>query len=258
MYNVIIENVQKQEGKKLHKGMTFLFQGDSITDGGRKRSMDANHILGHGYQYIVSAKLALEYCSCGFKFINKGVTGEAIENIYARLKKDVTIYKPDVVSFLAGANDIERGVGREHGTVTDDYINIYADMIHDLRAELPDTVIMICEPFYVETDNYNEPYKNSPHVMCEEYFKPLNIPKNDKHIKWKSEEIKLMQTALAQFAAENRCIYVPLQKEFDRYCKKASAEYFVWDCIHPTVAGHEIIAENWLSAANKYILKKEY
>ena len=55
--------------------MIILFQGDSITDGGRKRSMDANHILGHGFQYIVSAKLALENCEKGYKFINKGVTG---------------------------------------------------------------------------------------------------------------------------------------------------------------------------------------
>jgi len=37
--------------------MLVLFQGDSITDGGRGRTDDPNHILGHGYAYIVAARL---------------------------------------------------------------------------------------------------------------------------------------------------------------------------------------------------------
>lgn len=34
----------------------FLFQGDSITDGNRGRSADPNHILGHGYVFIIATK----------------------------------------------------------------------------------------------------------------------------------------------------------------------------------------------------------
>ena len=30
-------------------GYTFLFQGDSITDGNRTRNNDWNHVMGHGY-----------------------------------------------------------------------------------------------------------------------------------------------------------------------------------------------------------------
>lgn len=37
-----------------------LFSGDSITDGGRGHSMDCNRIRGHGYQYIVASRLALD------------------------------------------------------------------------------------------------------------------------------------------------------------------------------------------------------
>ena len=33
-----------------------LFQGDSITDGNRGRSADPNHILGHGYAFIIAAR----------------------------------------------------------------------------------------------------------------------------------------------------------------------------------------------------------
>lgn len=36
---------------QFNEGSTFLFQGDSITDGGRGRTEDPNHILGHGYVF---------------------------------------------------------------------------------------------------------------------------------------------------------------------------------------------------------------
>lgn len=38
------------------KDARILFQGDSITDGQRGRSEDPNHILGHGYCFIIAAK----------------------------------------------------------------------------------------------------------------------------------------------------------------------------------------------------------
>ena len=45
---------------KLDKNDILLFSGDSITDGNRGKCMDCNHIMGHGYQYIVASQLALE------------------------------------------------------------------------------------------------------------------------------------------------------------------------------------------------------
>jgi hypothetical protein len=38
-------------------GFTFLFRGDSITDGNRTRDMDWNHLLGHGYVYLIASRL---------------------------------------------------------------------------------------------------------------------------------------------------------------------------------------------------------
>ena len=230
----------------MKKGMTLLFQGDSITDGGRKRSMDGNNILGHGYPYLISAELSIEYCEKQLKFINKGVTGEAIENIYARLERDVIAYKPDLVSFLAGINDIERGVTLPYGETTGNYIAVYLKMYDRLKAALPDTVVVICEPFYLEVDNYDAPYENTPYVRCEEYFQPLNFPKNEKLIQRKKQEIALMQEKLREMADACDCIYVPLQEEFDSYAGRVPAEYLIWDNIHPTVAGHELIARKWL------------
>lgn len=39
----------------------ILFQGDLITDGNRGRSEDPNHILGHGYCFILAAQYGSLY-----------------------------------------------------------------------------------------------------------------------------------------------------------------------------------------------------
>jgi hypothetical protein len=39
----------------------FLFQGDSITDGNRSRNTDWNHVLGHGYTFLIASRLNYEY-----------------------------------------------------------------------------------------------------------------------------------------------------------------------------------------------------
>jgi hypothetical protein len=49
-----------------------VFQGDSITDGGRWRTgEDYNHIMGQDYAYIVAAKAGAEYPERGLTFIRQ-------------------------------------------------------------------------------------------------------------------------------------------------------------------------------------------
>ena len=53
----------------------ILFQGDSITDGARGRNDDLNHILGHGYAYIIAGKLGYELAENRPLFLNGGSAG---------------------------------------------------------------------------------------------------------------------------------------------------------------------------------------
>src|SRR5665213_2316983 len=55
-------------------GARILFQGDSITDGNRGRSADPNHILGHGYQFIISCKYGAALAERHLVFMNRGVS----------------------------------------------------------------------------------------------------------------------------------------------------------------------------------------
>lgn len=90
---------------KLNKNDVVLFSGDSITDGNRGKSMDCNHIMGHGYQYIVASRLALDNAADMPKFINKGYSGENAEGLLEKWQADVIDNRPTLLSILVGVND---------------------------------------------------------------------------------------------------------------------------------------------------------
>src|SRR5436190_18411808 len=83
-------------------GARILFQGDSITDGNRGRSADPNHILGHGYAFIIAAKYGAAYADRNLTFLNRGVSGNKVTDLAKRWQKDTLELKPDVLSILIG------------------------------------------------------------------------------------------------------------------------------------------------------------
>jgi lysophospholipase L1-like esterase len=94
-------------------GARVLFQGDSITDGNRGRSSDPNHILGHGYAFVLAARFGEEFAERRLVFLNRGVSGDTVTNLVRRWKTDTLDLQPDVLSILIGINDLFRGVGVE-------------------------------------------------------------------------------------------------------------------------------------------------
>ena len=49
-------------------------------------------------------------------------------------------------------------------------------------------------------------------------------------------------------AKKNGLQFVPLQTHFDQALALAPAEYWLQDGVHPTAAGHELIARQWIRA----------
>src|SRR5574344_788056 len=77
----------------------LLFQGDSITHGGRGLSKtDMNHIIGHGYQSILASKIGFENIDSLPVIYNRGVSGDTIGKMFARWNEDVIALKPTVLS----------------------------------------------------------------------------------------------------------------------------------------------------------------
>ena len=63
----------------------ILFQGDSITDCARSRDNDS--FLGGGYPLLIDGELGVTYPN-EHLVINRGVSGDRIVDIYARMKKE--------------------------------------------------------------------------------------------------------------------------------------------------------------------------
>jgi len=54
-------------------GTRILFQGDSITDSNRGHNEDPNHILGHGYMFIIVAQSGAAFPALNLTLINRGI-----------------------------------------------------------------------------------------------------------------------------------------------------------------------------------------
>lgn len=206
---------------------TFLFQGDSITDAGRSRENDI--LRGFGYPTLVSAELLFDYPG-EFTCINRGISGNRVVDLYARIKKDFINLKPDYLSILIGVNDVWHEYAAEPNGVSDErYFKVYDLLIEELRAELPDTKIYILEPFVLKG--------TGTEAHWEEF----------------DREVRLRAKSAKRIAEKHNLTFIPLQEQFDAMCEKCDVPYWLWDGVHPTAAGHELIARALVEAVKKDI-----
>ena len=96
--------------------MKILFYGDSITDMNRFRDHEDGTVYsyGVGYPNFIVGELSYEEPT-KYQFINRGISGNRIVDLYARVKIDAWNHKPDVLSILIGVNDVWHEISRENG-----------------------------------------------------------------------------------------------------------------------------------------------
>ena len=189
-------------------GARILFQGDSITDGNRGRSADPNHILGHGYVFIIAAKFGAAFPELKLDFINRGVSGNTVLDLEKRWQKDTLDLKPDVLSILIGVNDSGRGVS------LDQYEQVYDKLLTQAKTANPKIKLVLCAPFVKPTGKINE-------------------------------DIRKRQEIVARLAKKHGAALVQFQPVFDEAVKRAPADYWIWDNVHPTYRGHQLMADEW-------------
>ena len=119
---------------------TILFQGDSITDCGWDRKDPLS--LGIGYARLVAAELGFENPS-EYTFYNRGISGNRIVDVYARMKADITNLKPDYMSILIGVNDVWHEIAHQNGVAAEKFEKIYDMLIAEILEVLPNIKIMI-------------------------------------------------------------------------------------------------------------------
>ncbi len=200
---------------------TILFQGDSITDANRSRDWESHS--GSGYMTLVSAHLGYEEPGA-YTCINRGVSGNRIVDILARLKCDILNLTPDYMSILIGVNDVWHEFGAKNGVPADKFEMYYDLLVDEVTEALPNIKMMILEPF------------------------ALKGPATAEHWEEFRHETELRAEASRRVAEGHHLPFVPLQTLFDKAAEQLTPTYWLIDGVHPTAAGHELIKREWLKA----------
>jgi lysophospholipase L1-like esterase len=210
-----------------HAHDVILFQGDSITDGGRWRTgKDYNHIMGQDYAYIIAAEIGAEHPELDLDFINRGISGNTVVDLAARWQDDTLSTKPNFLSLLIGINDTIHSSDRVESV--EQYRDTYDKLLAKTIAALPNTKIVLGEPFVLPVGKYKDIYATT------------------------LAQVKLRQAVVFELGAKYHLPVVRYQDALDRVCKTTSADHWSWDGIHPTYAGHGLMVQEWLKTVSAW------
>ena len=201
--------------------MRYLFQGDSITDCGRG-DYENPYDMGNGYPRLLEAELTAGNGDC--EVMNCGISGSRVVDLLARWKRDCLNLKPDVLTILIGVNDVWHELGNRNGVDGPLFEEVYRIILRETRAVLPQTRIVLMGAYVIRgtaTDPEWETFSN---------------------------EVKVRRDIACMLAEEFGMDYVDLQQVFDQAQKKYPAEHWAADGVHPTAAGHWLIARAWKEA----------
>lgn len=205
------------------EGARVLFQGDSITDGGRDRGgRYLDHTLGHGYPYIIAGIYGGHFPGLKLTFLNRGISGHKVADLAARWQNDTIALKPDVLSILIGINDVWHNIGGNKEIKYAEIEATYDKMISDTLAALPGIKIVLCEPFILQGSANKAQWAE-----------------------WESATKKIQQI-VARLGEKHKLPVVHFQKIFDDAAKRAPADYWLFDGVHPFYAGHQLMADEWI------------
>jgi len=127
--------------------------------------------------------------------------------------------QPHWVSILIGVNDTWRRYDRNDPTTTEFYESNYRDILQ--QSKTAGSQLIVCEPFL------------------------LPIPAN--RIPWR-EDLDPKIGAARRLAREFGALYVPFDSAFAAAATQQPMEVWAPDGVHPTPAGHALMAQTWLRA----------
>ena len=202
--------------------MKIVFFGDSITDCDRDRSDITS--LGNGYVKILADKLRPIYPDTDIELINKGITGNEVCDLLARVESDVIDLNPDAVVIMIGINNVihKFKYGKE--------LN-FKQFEHDLKElltvlkEAGITVIFL-EPFLLPA-----PDKRRMRTLFD-------------------EELKIISKVAGEIADE----FVAYDEMFNGLMESFPYTEYSLDGVHPTHRGSRLIADTAIKAIRKHLL----
>lgn len=195
----------------------ILFIGDSITDCGRD---EVQSPYGNGFVSLVRAFITARYPGLNLRWTNRGMSGNTVRDLAARWEEDAIAVKPDWLAVMVGANDCSRRYNPERLSEAV-YVEEYESTLRTLLQQSVDTSgckLVIAEPYVIEAD-----------------------PTDQRLI-----DTRELCLAARRVAADMGAISIHTQELFDHVLKSTSATDWAPDRVHPNLAGHGLIAMEFL------------
>ena len=205
----------------------ILFQGDSITDAGRNR--EDFYSLGYGYPLLVAATLTADIPDA-YEYVNRGVGGDLLADLYNRRGADLLDLQPDYLSLFIGTNDAWADLDQGRPIETAAFEQMYTDLLEEIFTTCPKTKVMLLSPYIMEglfSRNTDE--------------QPDRLNQFRAHV---ASRIAVVR----RLAGKYDLPFVDMQAVFDAACARADAACWTGDGAHPTPGGHELIKRAWLQA----------
>jgi lysophospholipase L1-like esterase len=215
----------EKSGKKvrIQKDDVILFQGDSITDSGRrKEELNPNvaSAFGNGYALIAASELLHRGADKNLKVYNKGISGNKVYQLAERWQKDCLDLKPTVVSIHIGVNDFWHTLTSKYTGTIKTYKDDYTALLNRTKEQLPEVQFIIGEPFAV----------TGIKSVDEKWYPAFND----------------YRAAAREIANQFDAVFIPYQTVFDKAQQTAPGVYWTHDGVHPSLAGARLMAEAWL------------
>ncbi|KZM35271.1 SGNH/GDSL hydrolase family protein [Oerskovia enterophila] len=206
-------------GPSLGPGSRVVLIGDSITDAGRLAEGEFG--LGHGY----AARVAGVCGRRGVTVLNRGVGGHRVVDLQARWDQDVLALEPDLVSIKIGINDTWRRYDAGDETSAEDFEAGYRDLLDRTLAGAPQAALVLVEPFLV--------------------------PVRPEQWGWR-EDLDPKIQVVRRLAGSYGLPLVATDGPFAQAVTTSGLGPQAWayDGVHPTPAGHDLLAEAWLKVVH--------
>ena len=197
-------------------GQTVVFIGDSITDCGRR---GAAAPFGEGYVSMCIDLITAKYPERKIRFINKGIGGNTVLDMYERWEDDVIRHKPDWVSVKIGINDLHRWLrGAEQAFTPENFRKLY-DSILDWTVKKTGAKIVLIEPFYISIVKGDQTFRGKVIALIPQYIEVVR-----------------------EMSKKYKARIVHTHEMFQRQLKYRDAEVFCPEPVHPNRCGHLLIA----------------
>lgn len=214
-----------ENNKVMPDGMTILFQGDSITDGGRRKDRyyaNDSGGMGGGYVNMLVGDLLKSYPGKGFKIYNRGISGHKVFQLDNRWNEDCLQLQPDVLSLMIGVNDFWHTLTHNYKGTIDVYKNDLIALLDRTLESNSDLKMIIGEPFAVKGGRAVSEFFDG---TFDEY-------------RFASKEVA------EQFGAA----FLPYHSIFENAAAVGGSEHWCPDGVHPSLAGCALMADAWMEA----------